>query len=166
MWFFEYSCCAIPTIFQWNLHVFFFVFFFCRYAAGHSTPTIDSDSQVTSGQVSRQDGILSVSFTLPCRSTDSNDVPLAGSHYFLFATGPLVGDAILHHNARWLTSSPVVISCPGNYGGMKITTCHSVLSQYDSSCCSDPRVRDKMTAGMHVQPIIVRVVPTHVIRTK
>ena len=28
MWFFEYSCCAIPTIFQWNPHVFFCGFFF------------------------------------------------------------------------------------------------------------------------------------------
>ena len=93
-------------------------FFFC--GAGMQIallyPNVDTSSQVTNEQVTRENGQLRVSFTIPCRSTDTRDVPYEGLHYLLFATGAVVGDDITYHdNTRWHTDGPLQLTCGGGY---------------------------------------------------
>ena len=94
----------------------FFFPLWCRYADSSSYPNVDTSNQVTNEQVTRENGQLRVSFTIPCRSTDTRDVPYEGLHYLLFATGAVVGDDITYHgNTRWHTDGPLQLTCGGGY---------------------------------------------------
>ena len=93
-----------------------FFLLWCRYADSSSHPNVDTSNQVTNEQVTRENGQLRVSFTIPCRSTDTRDVPYEGLHYLLFATGAVVGDDITYHgNTRWHTDGPLQLTCGGGY---------------------------------------------------
>ena len=90
--------------------------FSCRFASAQFRPALDADNQVSDVRVSQSGGITTYSFTLPCMSSDSQDIPLNGSHYLLFATGRLFDGNLAYHGglSRAVTSNKVPINC-GTY---------------------------------------------------
>ena len=89
------------------------VFLICsRWAIDYQRPQEDVTSQmsnVSGGQVGEW---TVISFSIPCESQDQQDLPISGSHYLLFATGPVRdGDIDYHGDNKWVTGNLVHIRC-------------------------------------------------------
>eukprot|EP00117_Sycon_ciliatum_P011198 scpid5118/ scgid12783/ Fibropellin-1; Epidermal growth factor-related protein 1; Fibropellin-I; SpEGF I; UEGF-1 len=84
-----------------------------RYATQRVRPTVDADSQIADLRASQHNGRTTITFSLPCESEDSNDIPVRGSHYFLFATGPVTsgGSDIGYHQQRLVTNNKIEVDC-------------------------------------------------------
>ena len=85
-----------------------------RYATGNGLPAVDESSQLTNEQVSVENGLLTLRFTMPCGSTDSNDVPFEGNRYILLAIGQVISNNLAYHgNTRGQTPRQLQLSCQG-----------------------------------------------------
>ena len=85
-----------------------------RYAFGRTRPTIDTSNQVINPRGSIEDGIMRVSFTLPCNSDDERDVPLEGDRYILLAVGGVRNNDIAYHSlGRWISDLTTIKCGPG-----------------------------------------------------
>ena len=72
---------------------------------------MDDDNQVSDFSYSRFNGVTTYAFTLPCSSSDENDIPLRGTHHFLLAKGPLRDGDISYHRVREVVPDRVTIAC-------------------------------------------------------
>ena len=81
---------------------------------------MDDDNQVSDIAYSRFNGVTTYAFTLPCSSSDANDIPLHGTHHVLLAKGPLRNGDISYHSARQVVPNRVTIACGSKlyYSGM------------------------------------------------
>ena len=91
---------------------FLFVVVCSRWASNKSLPREDVNSQVSNVNGGEVDDWTVISFSIPCQSDDKDDLPISGSRHLLFATGPVINDAIAFHGPdKWSTEQPAVIDC-------------------------------------------------------
>ena len=107
--------CVCVTVFVIMFLVVCVYGFLCSFTPLGSSTIVDSSSQITNPRASQQNGRTTISFTLPCNSSDSQDIALASEpRYLVFATGDVVNNAVSFDNQlRWITSERLPISCEG-----------------------------------------------------
>lgn len=111
--------CVLPSA---SKGAFCHHFSWCRWAEGYGRPQLDSHSDASNVTGDQTRLWTTVSFDIPCESEDPQDLPMHGSHYLLFASGPVRGGDILYHNtsSRWSTSTPVTIHCQREFCVLRV----------------------------------------------